>query len=620
MRKIILALLGAIAMSSTYAQNWLPIRYENQNVKGIPFSKVRFKKGETKETIFGKDMQVTLSEKPDGVESGYYVVHARNGYIAIGDKKNKIEVGSDKLIRTSDGWYEYDFGKTLYVRKIGMFVGTEHCAPIYVLSTDGSVASSSSSSSYSSSSNTSNSSTIQKQVSNKQGTTVNRKLEILSPSNGLTDDGWSLSKTNVKDGITCETYVKEIDDEELFLYHYKRENGDFLISDKEINLNDINALGNKKDFFISGIYGYSDLLGGKYNYKWHDSEGVLHVYQKNPYRQQLFYPNGMVIDKTKEQTYLYLPDNLNVGYLCVDLKKDYFWSTWMEGGYHDLSGIERSSGFLVGDRFYRCYSSSSSDENNVIFEPTPVLQLIKGKFFIVCPTDTIVDVKYVSTKDTTINEQKLQEYTSCEVFYKNGDRYKYVKKHPDGGYSDWYQIATLHRMDGVLKITKKGTTFTKNDGTVIQVDRLHNREGRGQTANAALCDQEELVYWLSEDSLTFSGNVTYPDGTTDKLDRGESGSYLKSLAKEEEKKKEAEKQAIRNSYIKKYGYYPGDYDKREDFLKPGRKFGAIEEYTTVSLVSTNGLYKRYKVFYGSYAGTQYAYVWVKNGIITSVTY
>ena len=96
MRKIILALLGAIAMSSTYAQNWLPIRYENQNVKGIPFSKVRFKKGETKETIFGKDMQVTLSEKPDGVESGYYVVHARNGYIAIGDKKNKIEVGSDK--------------------------------------------------------------------------------------------------------------------------------------------------------------------------------------------------------------------------------------------------------------------------------------------------------------------------------------------------------------------------------------------------------------------------------------------------------------------------------------------------------------------------------------------
>lgn len=133
MRRIISLLIGMITISPASSQNWIRVSYENQDVKGIPFSKVRIKKGDTKEAIFSKDMQVSLSEKPDGIESGYYVVHARNGYIADGDKKNKIEIGSDKITRTSDGWYEYDFGKNLYVRKVGLFVGTEHCDPIYIL-------------------------------------------------------------------------------------------------------------------------------------------------------------------------------------------------------------------------------------------------------------------------------------------------------------------------------------------------------------------------------------------------------------------------------------------------------------------------------------------------------
>lgn len=569
MRKIILALLGAIAMSSTYAQNWLPIRYENQNVKGIPFSKVRFKKGETKETIFGKDMQVTLSEKPDGVESGYYVVHARNGYIAIGDKKNKIEVGSDKLIRTSDGWYEYDFGKTLYVRKIGMFVGTEHCAPIYVLSTDGSVASSSMSSS-TSLSNT-----------NQATSEVIPPLKMLTPHSPA-EEGWTLTQTHkISDDITREDYVKEVDDDEIHLYLYKKNDGSFCTSKEEYDI-----------LVTKDRYDFDD---GDYN--WTLNNGI-HALRQDKIKQTK-YPNGNIVQKIGEKEYLYLPNIPNEGYAYTEIETDL-----MHANNHIFlfRVIDDNKGYLIKDRFY------TMDKMGNL---THMYQKVNGKYYWACPTDTIIEVKY-ATRDTTREERwnPTGKINTCEFIYKNGDRYKLTNTFWGGKeritQGEITHAGTLHRKRGILKYLKSGEiSYRLNDGSkfIYHNNRLYY-VGEGI---------------LSEEDPEFTNGVLVTsDGKQENYTDGKSDTKRSKEIEDNIAKKRAEEKAERDRYIKKYGYYPGDGSSIKEVLKTGRKFGAIEEYFSASIVRDRGAEKQYKVVYNTWGG--YAYVWVRNGIITSVTY
>ena len=78
------------------------------------------------------------------------------------------------------------------------------------------------------------------------------------------------------------------------------------------------------------------------------------------------------------------------------------------------------------------------------------------------------------------------------------------------------------------------------------------------------------------------------------------------------------------AYKEKYGFYPGDYKNLKDIIKPGRPFGAIEEYFICKLNRDLGAKKQYKVFVlNSLTNNNLnstVYVWVQNGKITSVNW
>ena len=112
MRKIIL--LGAILLCTlfSYAQDGVRI-YANSS-KDQAYQGVYLRKADVPD-MFPKSYMVWLSEKPNGVESGYYGVQTGNGFLYNGSK-DKIKLG--KMKDAGNGWYYFDFGKDLYIRRI----------------------------------------------------------------------------------------------------------------------------------------------------------------------------------------------------------------------------------------------------------------------------------------------------------------------------------------------------------------------------------------------------------------------------------------------------------------------------------------------------------------------
>ena len=50
----------------------------------------------------------------------------------------------------------------------------------------------------------------------------------LTPRHTLLEEGWKLVGTTVEDGVTCEQYVKEINDEDVTVYTYRMDDGCFI--------------------------------------------------------------------------------------------------------------------------------------------------------------------------------------------------------------------------------------------------------------------------------------------------------------------------------------------------------------------------------------------------------
>ena len=441
---------------------------------------------------------------------------------------------------------------------------------------------------------------------------VDRPLEILTPQSP-SENGWTLLETTEKGGMTCETYIKEFDDDEYKCYRYLKGEGEFMVIPESKDSPNL----------------YFEFKKTPSDCKWYDENGTLRIYKNGNVRNgnsrmQFVYPNGMVCDVTyvkdingdpvQREFYLYLPDNPNKAYVYQDLRVE---DLWVEP--EDYSG---NYGFLVDDRFYVWNNNINYKYEDYNFlQPFQVAQKINGKFFLTCPMDTIIDVKCVEKNDTVIGEYKYKKYMATEVYYNNGDHYKYVQRLIN--YWEQYQIVTLHRKDGVLKVTKKEMTFTKNDGSVIKADAIYWGTGRAPTLNDNYSFRTYLLYFLTDESPTFSGVITYPDGKTETITRGKTKSYLAQVAKAEKEIEEAKKKADyekkRAPYIKKWGFYPGDYTYVEA-IKPGRPWGAIEEFFLVSLVTDNGRSKRYKVAYGDLGNSAICYVWVTNGKILSVTW
>ena len=576
--------------------------------KNTPFQRVQLRKSETPD-LFPKSGMIWFSEKPNGEESGYYGVQTANGFVYDG-KGNKVRTGSMKSL--GNGWYEYDFNKTLYVLRTGDLPHMENVRIIWENS-------SSSRSNYASSSTNEN----KRNTAAKEGKgTEVPPLVMLTPKPNLVETGWTLTETTQKDGVTCETYSKEIEDEDVYRYLYKKGDGEFIVlSEKEESPQKVI---NKE---IKDTYSEKESIKAfeKFDYKWTLDDGRTFLWKADVGRKQIVYANGMVYDYHPDEeqrierynteyfdkqevngpVYLYLSQNYNVGYSITHNTYGFEHSdniTDWSGGNRDIIYTPRNimrinngkegNTIRIGDQYYY----AKEDKFYPILQKIGEIKkdnIIRGVYFPVSPTDTIINSKIIWNKDTVLSEKKYKYY-SFEVFYKNGDRYKGVVKKPKD-YSEkeeFYEIATRHRMNGVFDITKKGdATFTRNDGTVFKLKHIYGESllkedlrdivGRGWSGNNywmyLSTYQNDLVYTFNyseggdedrnymldsdpdfkfyklgkssgsiielfnyigffndKDTLLFTGEATYPDGKTEKIFYGKGLAFWKQIKNEKE--------------------------------------------------------------------------------------
>lgn len=125
--KKILYICFLLALSMSVKGQWRSLNQVN-DIKTIPIQKVRVKYNRAYDenplnklgSLTAVEDYVWFSEKPGGEKVGYYGIQTDRNFIVNGSKKDKIKYTDMKSLY--DDWYEYDFGRILYVRKIGMFV------------------------------------------------------------------------------------------------------------------------------------------------------------------------------------------------------------------------------------------------------------------------------------------------------------------------------------------------------------------------------------------------------------------------------------------------------------------------------------------------------------------
>ncbi|MBO7468278.1 MAG: hypothetical protein J6T94_11440 [Bacteroidaceae bacterium] len=297
---------------------------------------------------------------------------------------------------------------------------------------------------------------------------------------------------------------------------------------------------------------------------------------------QFVYPNGWI----RQNRILYTKANGEyIGIREIGVKKSDIWDT-------PSSSV---SGFLIGDRLY-----TYTDKG--IF---PFMQKFNGKYFYASRIDTIIDVK--SSED------------SLAIMFNNGNRYKRV--YGKNGGKDYFVI-DLHRSNVYIKKRKNDSyAYIEYDkGSKFECHSLKTENvqiGGGSPERLAnwvdIRSDEDVCKLFAEETAELYGE-TWRNGSFRKY-------YFSDLIKEiGSQVKEVKKD--RDYYVKKYGFYPGDYNSIKDILKPGRSIDAIKEYFAVcSLIRDNGTSQEYRVAYNwSSTRTYNAYVTVRNGNIVSVRF
>lgn len=140
MKRVIITIMSMmLAVFFASAQNWMKVdRKSFYDLKKTPFSKIKMKEGDKAKLWLERgnkgasaSVLVKFSDQPD-VQSGDYCANAF--LVSVSIDNNTIDKSNKGFTKLSDGWYEYDFGKTLYVSDIGRDVGTTNfCNPIYIL-------------------------------------------------------------------------------------------------------------------------------------------------------------------------------------------------------------------------------------------------------------------------------------------------------------------------------------------------------------------------------------------------------------------------------------------------------------------------------------------------------
>ena len=472
--------------------------------------------------------------------------------------------------------------------------------------------------------------------------------------------------TKDKDGTICCRLVKEIDDEEVSMYAYYYRNGDFFIVDK-----DNHFVG---DYVIHGYNGLIEMRkDGKYYIVFPNASlvkvgsisrinkerkdlgvkedlGDEHVFEFGQIRiRRSTFPRLPYINeasdfynKSRWSSFMYFncwleKDLSESGYFISRLPShDLYYKKYTNGyfnEYYKRNGeipIKHVDGFLIGNRI-----CNINNEGN----PIPKMKYIKGLFWYANENDSIIDVK----------DSISEGYIAYEFFYENGDKIKWVKR----GY-DRYLVGSIHRNGGVLQFKKnQAPMLTKPDGTKITYEKIGTEYFDSSYMGFPVSKMEGYSFEFKDlalDSFELcTGTITYPDGRTEEYRNGHPDSFWHQKVEEYEKAEEAKRNAEkakekaelakkRNSCIQKWGFYPGDYDtnsKWKQCIIPGRPFGAIQEYFSTSLIQNNGSAKYYKVnTYGkhevykdgklseneSFLCFKNAYVWVRNGKITSVSW
>lgn len=112
-------------INDTQEMKTIPIRkvrvYYNQEYDANPLNKLG--------SLTAVEEYVWFSDKPGGEKSGYYGIQTIRNFIVNGSKKDKTKYS--EMISLGGGWYEYDFGKDLYLRKIGMFSKSDFVQILY---------------------------------------------------------------------------------------------------------------------------------------------------------------------------------------------------------------------------------------------------------------------------------------------------------------------------------------------------------------------------------------------------------------------------------------------------------------------------------------------------------
>ena len=608
-RKLLLAVITVIVASGhVMGQNWMKIDCDSKDVQGIPFQKVRIKKGETKELIFTKDYQVTLSEKPDGIESGYYIVHARNGYIADGDKKNKIEIGDERMTRQDGGWYEYDFGKTLYIRKIGIFVGRQEISgpstPIYILPINDSNAGNNAKmeSINESNGNLQTEETPKSENADTTGETLEPEVKQIDYSQ-LENEGFKLTRSSIIDGIKCDHYEKG----ESKLRIFKKENGEYLV-DNEDEFG-FDRVPKTKSFLAFRI----NLPLRKQTLTFNAGDALLEfptgirvgLSLEGGFDWDAFKNTDKITLNHKAGNYILLPDNPN----------KYKWI-----GYP--GDVDRFWGFyLINDCVYQV------DEYGNLHRRA---QRFGDYFYYVNSTDSIVDVqitsrrhdiKYVNGDSLTIISKEMEPKKGSIVefvmVYTRSLDYLY-----DGGVT-----GKIHRNGGILEF-KSGQhqefIMTNPDGSKCRIFSFKNK----------LAQRWHIPYLMGEllveDVLELSDYVHYfPDGREIVYKNGVSEEERKKKKKAKEKAQEEQIKAAIKALNDKYGekYVEAALSGKpivgmpEDLLCSAFKTELIRESgrSKVYRIKGSGLIDGWGAITIS-SNLTLCYVWVTAGRVSNITY
>jgi len=330
---------------------------------------------------------------------------------------------------------------------------------------------------------------------------VKPTLDKVSPDKVKPDV--TLTRTiTLEDGTKCEEYKYEEDFDEFFLYTYKKKNGDFYtIGTFKGTAKDNNSLNKYLTLQIPENHFYPKEINIALDSRITIGEKVVMTTVRDNTLNCIYeFPNGLIYKYVKDVgEIIYLPNEYDKGIKRIgvpgpkELRDD---EEIYEGTLY---------GYPVNDRLYQIIEG----------ELKPIAQKFGERFYFANQSDTIINV----------TESQKGSFNTVEIKYKNGDSFSTMLN----GHFDY---GTIHRNGGIITFKKDvKPTLTLPDGTKYVLEDVRANPNYkpfdyGQECymnGRRVCNydyEKELSFQclLQADELIIrTADVTYPDGSTDKI-------------------------------------------------------------------------------------------------------